>query len=116
MAVEGDIQTALASLVSDRCYPAGEVPDSPTDPYIVFQTIFTNVGVCLTGSTYKENKRVQVDAYGRGYEVTKALEAQIKTAMAGASAFKSVPINHGTDLYDTEAKLHRQLLEFSIWT
>ncbi len=110
MAIEGDIQAVLATLVSGRCYPTGEVPDSPTSPYIVFQVI-SNTSDTLTETLGK--RRVQVDVYGKGYNVAKALEAQVLTAMDGA-AFTSTAVM-ARDSYDKEVKLNRQIIEFKIW-
>lgn len=110
MAIEGDIQTLLAALVSSRCFPIGEVPDTPISPYIVFQ-IVSSVSANIKATDTR--KRVQVDVYAKGYNAAKVLEESVKTAMLAATFANSFLV--ARDSFYPDVKLNRQIMDFYAW-
>jgi hypothetical protein len=113
MAIEGTIQTALAALVTGRCYPL-IAPDKVVKPYIVFQVVSNVPSVSLDGPNGTENRRVQIDLWGKSYGEVKALEVAVKAAMVSAS-FVNVPLSTG-DLYESDTQLYRVTMDYSIWS
>jgi len=111
-AIETDIQAVLAALVADRCYPL-LAPVGVEKPYIVYQVISNTPTVTLDGATGTEDRRVQIDGYATNYAGMKALEESIKTAMADA-AFINIPLLT-SDLYESETKLYRILMDYTVW-
>lgn len=113
MPVEGDLQTALGALVSGRAYPV-EAPEFCETPYIVYTVISNIPELSLDGPTGAENRRMQIDIWGGSYGAVKALEVAVKAAMA-ASLIVNVPISI-MDGYEPETRLHRVMMEYSVWT
>jgi hypothetical protein len=113
MAIEGDIQTLLAALVSGRCYPL-TAPDPVTKPYIIYQAVSEVPQNSLDGATGLNNRRMQVDVYDTSYGATKTLAGSIKTAMAGAP-FNNLHLS-SQDLYENDTKLYRVTMDFSVWS
>jgi hypothetical protein len=113
MAIEGDIQTILAALVSGRAYPM-VAPDPVTKPYIVYQIISDVMENTLKGYAGKSNKRVQVDVYHTSYGAVKTLMESIRSAMA-ASAIKNLHLST-QDLYESEVQLYRISMDYSVWS
>lgn len=111
MAVEGSIQALLKTLVSNRCYAAGEVPDTPTAPYIVFQMISTINQTIHSSPTRK--KRLQIDIYASGYDAAKALETSAVSAMNGATFTNCFIV--ARDAFDQDVKLNRQIIDYHVW-
>ena len=68
----------------------------------------------LDGFAGLTNTQIQLDVYARTYEACKALAQAAFDAME-ACAMQQVCTETGRDLYESDTKLHRQLLEFSIW-
>jgi hypothetical protein len=112
LAVEGDIQTLLAALVSGRCYPL-VAPELVVKPYIVYSVISNVPSVSLDGPTDTEQRRIQVDVWGETYASVKGLEVTIKSTMAGSSIV-NIPLST-MDLYESETKLFRISMDFSVW-
>lgn len=113
MAIEGDIQTLLSTLVSGRCYPMN-APDKVVCPYITYQVISNVPVVDLGGRNGLENRRVQVDVFDRSYGGVKTLELAVKSAMDTAT-FKNVPLLF-SELYEQDTKIYRVTMDYSIWT
>lgn len=110
--IEGDIQALLASLVAGRCYPL-VAPESVVKPYITYQVISNVPEVTLEGPCGTERLRIQIDVWGSTYATVKGLETQIKSTMA-VSSIVNIPLMT-QDLYESEVKTYRQLMEFAIW-
>lgn len=112
MAIETDLQALLSPYVSGRCYPM-VAPEKTVKPYITYQVIANVPLVTLDGPCGKERARVQVDVWGDTYATVKGLASQIKAALA-SSTIINVPLMT-QDLYDSETKLYRQLIDIAIW-
>lgn len=107
------IYATLQATFSARLYPV-QAPDSPTVPYAVFFVVTAPPENNLDGFAGLTNTQIQLDVYARSYEAAKALAQAAFDAME-ASAMQQVCTETGRDLYESDTKLHRQLLEFSIW-
>lgn len=112
------IQTQLLTLLSGatdagaRVYPL-TAPDSPTKPYLTYQRIVFSDENVLSGSSGLSNTRMQIDVYATTYAGADVLAKQVAALMAGWSV-KNVSYP-ARDLYEEVTKLHRVLLEYSIW-
>lgn len=113
MAIEGDVQAVLAALVGGRCYPM-VAPDNTVRPYIIFLVVSNVPEVTLDGPVDTENRRIQIDVYDPTYSGVKTLELAIKAAMIAAS-FTNIPLV-SRETYESETKLYRISLDYSIWT
>jgi hypothetical protein len=113
VAIEGDIQTVLAALVSGRCYPM-VAPDPVAKPYIVYQVISDVMENTLKGYSGCSSKRVQVDIYHNVYGGVKTLMELVRTSMSVATNIKNVHLST-QDLYEDEAHLYRISMDFLIW-
>jgi len=111
MAIEGDVQALLATLVSDRCYPTTP-PEGTATPYIIYQVIANVPYVSHDGSTGLSKRRMQVDVWASTYTVQKSIEKLVFSTMEG-SELSNIPLM-AVDMYDQDAKLYRSLMEFSI--
>lgn len=113
MAIEGTIQSVLASLVSGRCFPM-VAPDGTLTPYITFQVISNVPLMELDRRNGTENRRLQVDIFDKTYGGAKTLEETVKTTM-DAAAFTNIPML-SSDLYEEETQLYRVTMDYSIWS
>lgn len=110
--IQSDVFDTLKGLVSDRCFPAGGVPDGTARPYISYQTISEVPDNVLHGVGSKSQSRIQVDVYADTYDAARTTFAAVKAAMVAAS-FPNVLVN-ALDLYDDDAALFRVSGDFSI--
>jgi hypothetical protein len=96
-----------------RIYPQ-IAPDGPvTTPYIVYQRISANSENVLSGSTGLINTRLQIDCYAKTYVDALALAAQVDTLMSGWSV-QNVS-NPAQDAFEPDVRLHRVILDYSVW-
>lgn len=114
MAIEGQIQSLLGSLVSGRCYPVVNRSVDIVSPYITFQVITATPEVTLDGPCGTENLRVQIDVWAETFGASKSLASQVKAAMQTAS-FVNVPIM-SQDLFEEVTQEHRVSMDYSIWS
>lgn len=113
MAIEGDIQAVLSALVAGRCYPM-TAPDRTERPYIVYQVISNVPENTLDGADGTENRRVQVDVWGKSYGESKTLELLVKSAMEAASFINILMVSR--DSFESETQLYRVSIDYSVWT
>lgn len=114
MSLQTDLFTLLQGLVSDRVYPSGTA--ATTTPYITYQRITaieqtsldTNGG---TGNLY--NTIMQIDVWASSYGAAQTLAESVKTALKGWS--NQNVVQSELDEYEQDTKLHRVLLDVSIW-
>jgi len=111
MAVEGDIHTILAALVSNRCY-ALVAPESAARPYIVFQVISNPTLNDLDGDVGISNRRFQVDVWADTYGAAKALG---KTAATSLTAAGHLKLGDNPDQRDAETKTFCASSDYSVW-
>jgi hypothetical protein len=110
MTIEATIQTALAALVSGRCYPL-TAPDPVVKPYIVFSIITKVNENDLGGLSGLSNYRVQVDPYATSYGAVKVLSDSAESAMTGLGAISL----SSQELFESDTQLYRITMDFSIW-
>jgi hypothetical protein len=112
------LYTQLITLLSGntdagaRIYPLVG-PDQRTTPYLVYQRIAATSENVLTGRTGLVNTRLQIDVYADTYVEAQALAAQIATLMDGWSVQNVA--NPAQDGYEPDVRLHRAILDYSIW-
>lgn len=113
--IQEQLYTLLAAggtAAAGRIYPL-VAPDTPVRPYIVYNRVSANSENVLAGSSGLINTRLQIDVYADAYADAQALAAQVDALMAGwAVQTVSLPAQ---DIYEQDVKLHRVLLEYSLW-
>lgn len=111
--IEEDLFAALSSLANGRVYPM-VAPDNVAKPYIVYQNISNMPENTLADGVPINNARMQIDCYDKTYAGVKALAASVSSAMAAAS-FINLPLM-SQDIYESDVKLFRVSMDFSIWS
>jgi len=106
------LEVILNPLASGKSWPLVAAPGIQA-PYIVYRDVISVTSNTLGGATNLQNTRMQIDAYETSKAAAQTLAQSIIAAMAVAS-FANVQIAKH-NLYEPEVKLHRVLLEFSIW-
>jgi hypothetical protein len=109
MTIEQQLFTVLNAVAPT--YPM-IAPDGEATPYILYQGITDQPQMSLTGET-AQNKRIQIDAYSNTYAGVKTLEASVDLAL-DSSGIVIIPKNR-TDLYESDVKLYRVQMDFSVW-
>lgn len=112
MAVEGDIRTSLADLVSGRCWPL-LAPLNAQAPYITYQVISMVPDMTLKGPNGLKNSRVQIDCVADTYPEVKALAIEVSDTLD--TDFVQVVMLGGHDTYDEESKRYGFSQDFSFW-
>lgn len=109
----------LSSLFGGRFYP-GRAPDSPTAPYAVYLHM-TPTENTFQGATDFQNFRVQIDIWAGTYLEANTLADSVEAIMAqqvaygSPSTFSSMEISRDFMPPDPDVRLHRLMLEFSLW-
>jgi len=113
MSIAADLVTTLGATFSNRLYPS-VAPAGVAAPYGVYQMVSAVPQTALTGTPNLTNARFQIDLFGREKIALDALAEAVKTAMGGATLFKSICLNQ-LDLYEDPAQFYRISLDFSVW-
>jgi hypothetical protein len=109
-----DLVTLLsgATAAATRVYP--QVADAtPARPYIIYSRISSNSENVMSGSTGLFNTRLQIDVYADTYVAVQALAAEVAALMDGWD--KQNVSYPQIDQYEAETRLHRVILDYSIW-
>lgn len=106
--IEQDLYSALLT-VCERVSPIF-MPQDVVMPAIVYQVVYDGLGQCLSGAVYAKTTRLQVDVYSDTYEEAKSLKEQVISKVIDLKASDIA----SQDLYDQEAQLFRQLIDFTI--
>jgi Protein of unknown function (DUF3168) len=107
------LQGVLGPLVNGASFPNLAAQDA-VPPYIVYQRIVSITHNNLQGPSDLQNTRIQIDAYAKTYAQVQLLAAEIRQAMQGAG-FINLQISE-QDFFETEVRLHRVSLDYSIWS
>lgn len=112
------MQTQLVTLLSGATDAGARVSpltvaDGTPRPYITYQRISAQPENVLSGSTGLINTRVQMDIYADTYAQAQSVAAAVAALMAGWT-LQNVS-NAASDIYEAEVKLHRVLLDYSVW-
>ena len=112
MSIEKNVQSTLGALVSGRCYPLVS-PEKPVTPYLIYQNVANTPEVTLSDGIPISNTRMQIDCYAKTYGEVKSLSDAVQNAMANAS-YTNVPLMQ-QDLYESDVKLYRVQMDYSLW-
>jgi len=113
MTLEEQLFNALTVLVAGKVYPA-VAKQGEAAPYIIYQSVVSTTSNTLGGASNLQNTRIQVSGYANNYAAAAALGKNITAAMANAS-FTNIKLTDQM-LYEPDVKLHRVMLDFSIWS
>lgn len=112
--ISGVVYSALASLVSNRCYPNTfeQEPRVQTWPAIRFQLLDANPtpDICGTDDGATDDTRVQVDAVALTYGGAASLRDQIINAMMNTDP--PCIRDRMFEAFDPETKTHRVSIDF----
>lgn len=114
MSIQTELRALLGPLVGDRVYPV-VAPESPTAPYATYQRVAAVPQNVMAGNGGESltNTRLQIDVYATTYGEAQAKAEAIKAALRGW-AVQNVT-NSEQDLYESDVKLHRVMIDISIW-
>lgn len=87
----------------------GDVP-----PYIVYTLIYNAPNWTLTGPSTLDNARYQIDVYAKARTDASSLADLVTAAITQSTLLTGVPLNV-TSGYESETKLYRRTMEFSVW-
>lgn len=88
-------------------------PDNPAFPLIVYSRSPSPVNNSFAGASLLNNSRFQVDCYDKTYLGAFTVAQSVIDAMKTAG-FTNV-LENEFDSFDSDTKLHRVTLEFSVW-
>lgn len=113
MTIESSLYTVLAAVTAET-WPAGEVPQTPTLPYLVFRRVDSAPAHRFETRTPSRTKvRLQVNVVAATYVEAKTLAAQVATAMEAAPFPNWLDNEH-----DAPALVTRQagvVMDFMAW-
>lgn len=116
MSIEADLvahlkaDSAISNLVGARIYPL-IAPQNVTDPYITYQVVSDNSNQCMSGESYQNDTRFQLDCWSTKYSEVKAIKEAVLSALIG---FKSSNNISNMDDYEPDTKLYKQLIDFKL--
>ena len=115
MSVQTDFVVLVTAIFAARVYP-GVAPASAAKPYATYFRVASVEGSTLDtngGTGNESNTRLQVDIWTETYLDAQSKAAAVKSALKGWSVENVVLAEQ--DLFDTETRLHRVLLDVSTW-
>lgn len=112
------LQPLLEPLAPGGAWPM-VVAQGTAAPYIVFQRIGSDVLNIVDGPPPLDNAHIQIDVYARAYaaavDISDAIDAALQAA-AQAGTFGCYAIVSPRDLFESDTRLYRVLMEYSFWT
>ena len=108
--IENSVYTLLSSIAPTFPMIAN---DGQSTPYITYQNILNKPVVAMAGNIPVNNTRIQIDCYAATYAAVRALAESIQSAMQSAP-FVNVP-QQTRDIYESEVKFYRVMMDYSIW-
>lgn len=105
--------TAVTALASTRIYPIF-LPQNTLYPAQTYQRVGTMPINNITGYSYLENARIQIDSWATSYSGVKALARVTLKAMDASTSFKAV-LEMEMDTYEPEVELFRVMQDYSCW-
>ena len=115
MSVATEFVALVSPIVEGRIYP-GIAPATTVPPYVVYSRISVIEILTLDlngGLNNLENTRMQCDVWGPVYAEVDATAQAIKAALKGWA--RQNTMQDTQDLYEFETRLHRVMLDISIW-
>lgn len=117
--IESDVQTvllaasAVTALVGNRV-AAGMLPEGELRPYVTYSLITGERIASMTDSGLMRHARIQLDCWSPNYGEAKRIALAVETAIEASALFEVVFIGD-QDLQDNETKLHRVVVDYSVW-
>lgn len=117
--IESDVQTvllaasAVTALVGTRI-AAGMLPEGELRPYVTYSLITGERIPSMTDSGLMRHARIQLDCWSPSYKESKQIALAVEAAIEASALFDCVFITD-QDLYDNETKLHRVVVDYSVW-
>lgn len=109
--IESTLQGALKGLVGGRVFPS-VLPLDHVFPAMVYSTVGVDPHNTICGSADAEEVRIQLDIYAKTLAEILTLRSMAIAAVEGA--FESVIRTNDFDGYESDTKLFRRIIEFSI--
>jgi len=120
MTMQSDLYSALgtfsglSALVGARIYP--DVADQEAiTPRVVWQEVSNVPQNGLDGHNNLDNYRIQVTSWAVSGTLARSVDAQVRLAMAAATAFTSLCVDNRSLGFEPDTKLHGVQSDFSIW-
>ena len=107
------LQAALLPCASGGAYQDIAIQGAVA-PYIVWTQIVSTTNNTLAGATNMQNMRIQIDVWAKTPAIRQTVVAAVVAAMA-AAPFANLQIST-QNLYESETKLFRTILDFSVWS
>lgn len=111
MSIESDLYAVLAAIAPTSPVT---VPDNSAPPYIVYARVGTAANNVLAGSPAVELVRFSIDCHAATYAAARAMAASIKNTLRGWA--NGGYVQNEIDIYEPDAKLHRVVIDFELWT
>ena len=105
--------TAVTALTSTRLYPIF-LPQNTTYPAQTYQRISTMPVNTISGYSYLENARIQIDSWATSYSAVKTLARETLKAMDSSTSYEAV-LEMEMDSYEPEVELYRVMQDYSCW-
>ena len=105
--------TAVTALTSTRLYPIF-LPQNTTYPAQTYQRISTMPINTISGYSYLENARIQIDSWATSYSAVKTLARATLKAMDASTSYKAV-LEMEQDTFEPEVELYRVIQDYSCW-
>lgn len=115
MSMRSDFVALAEPLFATRVYPQGLAP-AYTAAYLTYSRINANEQSTLDqngGVGNLVNTRMQVDVYSLSFSEAQAKATALKAALKGWSTTNLLLDEQ--DMYEPDTKLHRVMLDLSIW-
>lgn len=113
MTIEETLFSTLSPLCSGRAYP-DIAAQSVRDPHIVYSLVFEGSEDHLQGDPGLRHFRFQFDCWANSKSGALSLMESAKAAIR-ASTLSTIFLGRNPSDYDSETKLYRESLDFSIW-
>jgi hypothetical protein len=122
--------SAVAALVSDKIYAAGEVPQATAGAFITWQQISATPTHHLTGNSAFRSTRVQINNFGDTEAAARAVADAVYAKLDGLSGAQGPPgatvtvkafsLSSDIDTYDppndgTQRGKFKTILDFEVW-
>lgn len=112
------IHTELNPLSSGLAwYSVNEAQASTTEdpyPFIIVQRVGNDPNVSMQGASELQNTRIQIDIHSRSILEADSLKRTVEATMRDWT-LQNVPLT-SIDLFDEAARVHRIVLDYSIWS
>jgi len=107
------LQAALSSLAAGGAHQDIALQGTVA-PYIVWSEVVSTTNNSLQGASNTQNTRIQIDCYAATQTARKTLADAVVAAMAALS-LGNVQIS-SQNVYESDVKLFRSILDFSVWS